>query len=114
MGQINVINERDIPWKPGRNYDEGGVKRWVNNRVPIAKAAGGMWLGRVKYDPNMRVEPHRHAANEIIYILSGELTFGDRVYPPGTSVTIEANTLYGPLIAGPQGAEFLLIMDRQP
>ena len=114
MGEMRVINEEAVPWTLGRRFVKDGVPRYVHNRFPIARLDPGPWFGRVRYDPGMRVERHQHPANEIIYILGGELLLGDQVCPPGTAITLQAGTTYGPLIAGPQGAEFLLTMNRDP
>jgi quercetin dioxygenase-like cupin family protein len=68
----------------------------------------------VHYEPGLRVERHVQLANEIIYLVAGQLTVGDRTCEPGTAITVEAGTVYGPLVAGPEGAEFFLIMDQDP
>lgn len=60
----------------------------------------------VRVTPNERVEQHAHAADEIMYILAGEMHFGARVLTPGMSAYIRGDTLYG-FRAGPKGARFL-------
>lgn len=62
----------------------------------------------------MRVEAHWHPCNEILYITAGELTVGGKLYGPGTAIAIDEGTVYGPLVAGPEGADFLTIRDRHP
>ena len=62
----------------------------------------------------MVVPPHAHPSNEIIFIVDGEMTVAGTRYGQGTAIGIKAGTVYGPLVAGPKGVEFLLIMDRDP
>ncbi len=111
---VRVIFEEDIPWRQGSEYVKDGKTYHANSRFPIAHFDNGPWFGRARYDPGMRVESHWHPCNEVLYITSGELKVGDQVYKAGTALAIDEGTVYGPLIAGADGAEFLTIRDRQP
>ncbi len=115
MSEPIAIDASDIPWEEGRSQTTSDGRRLVvHRRFPIAHLDPGPWFGHVHYEPGLRVERHAHPANEIIYLVAGQLTVGDRICEPGTAITVEAGTVYGPLIAGPEGAEFFLIMDRDP
>ena len=55
---------------------------------------------------------HAHAESEIIYVLEGEMKFGARTLRAGSSVFIEAQTLYS-FTAGEQGSRFLNFRPRR-
>ena len=60
-----------------------------------------------RYDPNLIVERHAHQADQVIFVLDGEMTVGDRFCPKGTAIILETGAVFGPLVAGPEGAELL-------
>jgi hypothetical protein len=111
---VRVIVEDEIPWRDGSEMVEDGKVLRAHSRFPIAHFETGPWFGRAKYDPGMRVEAHWHPCNEVLYITQGELTVGGEAYKAGTALAIDEGTVYGPLVAGPEGAEFLTIRDKQP
>jgi hypothetical protein len=74
-----------------------GFVDWVPERIVI----------HTRYDPDLVVERHAHVSDQIIYVLDGELTIGDRPCPKGTVIILEAGVPFGPLYAGPAGAELL-------
>ena len=47
----------------------------------------------------------------MIYILEGEIIFGNRSFGPGSTISIPGNTLYG-FRAGPEGLRFLNFRPR--
>ena len=114
MAEPKIVHEDEIDWTLGREFVKDGTSRRVHRRFPIVRGDPGPWFGQVRYDPGMRVEPHSHAANEVIYVTAGKLTLADADYGPGTAIALQAGTVYGPLIAGDEGVEFFLIMDRDP
>ncbi len=114
MGKIEIVHEDEVEWRPGSSYQRDGQTIRTHSRFPIAHLDPGPWLGRARYEPHMRVEEHWHPCNEILYITQGELAVGDTVYKAGTALAIEEGTVYGPLTAGPEGAEFLTIRDKHP
>jgi quercetin dioxygenase-like cupin family protein len=72
---------------------------------------GGLQLFEVRCSPNLAIDSHSHAEDEIIYVLEGEISLGRQVCPAGSSVFIAGNTLYG-FKAGPQGCRFLNFRPR--
>lgn len=111
---VRVIIEEELPWTSGSRMDKDGEEKRVRSRFPIAHFESGPYLGRARYDPGMVVEAHWHPCNEILYVTAGELSVGGELYKPGTALAIDEGTVYGPLVAGPEGAEFLTIRDRHP
>ena len=59
-------------------------------------------LAELDYLPGAEAVPHKHDDDEIIYVVRGEMHFGDRVLTAGSSVYIPGDTFYG-FKAGPNG-----------
>ena len=59
--------------------------------------------------PGEGAPEHRHKAWTANVILKGPLRIGDKWYRAGDVAVIEPNIWYGPLEAGPDGAELLEI-----
>lgn len=88
----------------GRPSDE----ELVGTRIRIVQSgdAEQAQLIEISMVANLRVAPHAHEADEIFYVLEGELNFGRRVCGPGAAVAIPARTLYG-FVVGASGVRFL-------
>lgn len=56
---------------------------------------------------------HSHSEDEIIFIVSGEIRLGRKLYPEGTAIAIAADTLYS-FTAGPDGMRFINFRAGQP
>lgn len=67
-----------------------------------------------RYDPGVLVEAHGHASDHYLFVISGEVTIGDRVCGPGSHVTLPHGAVFGPLVAGPEGATLYEIMCGDP
>jgi quercetin dioxygenase-like cupin family protein len=62
--------------------------------------------------PNIFVEFHSHASDEIVYVVQGSLELGKRSLGPGSSVFVGADTLYS-FRSGPEGLQFLNFRPRK-
>ena len=62
----------------------------------------------------MVVERHGHASDHFVFVVAGEITVGDRICGPGTHITLEEGAVFGPIIAGPEGANLYEIMQGDP
>ena len=49
---------------------------------------------------------HSHSEDEVIFITSGAIRLGQKLFPAGTAVAIAAGTLYG-IAPGPEGMSFI-------
>ena len=63
----------------------------------------------VRWGPGEGAPEHRHKSWTANVVLKGRLRIGDTWYEPGSVAMIEPNIWYGPLEAGPEGAELLEI-----
>lgn len=97
-----IVDSKDVPWTEviAQQHGERRVSvhekflEWTRERMVV-------W-GR--YDPGVVIERHGHASDHLVLVTEGELTVGDRVCGPGTLLVLEQGAVFGPLIAGPEGA----------
>jgi quercetin dioxygenase-like cupin family protein len=59
------------------------------------------------YDPGVILERHGHSSDHVIFVTGGHLRVGERDCPAGTAVILEHGATFGPLVAGPEGAELI-------
>ncbi|HKD69513.1 MAG TPA: cupin domain-containing protein [Candidatus Binataceae bacterium] len=116
MGAIHSRRGDKVSWEENRSAADGEEPaRWrVRTKPYFEPAEIGMMLRVVEYAPRWVVEPHSHAASEVIYILDGEVSIGKDRFVTGDAVHIEPNTVYGPLVAGPDGVRFVLMFTGAP
>ena len=92
----------DVPWQEGRRVRYGDRTSSVWNK--IMDYTDDRTVAYTRYDPGMMLARHSHHADEVIFIVEGEVTVGDQSWPAGTIAILEKGTYFGPLVAGPQGA----------
>ena len=109
----------------------GHVHLLPANRVPRAEVLAGsqgvgggihsdgqcatceVWLHENHFAPAQPVSPeqaakgiHSHSESEVIFITSGAIRLGQKLFPAGTAVAIAAETLYH-IAPGPEGMSFI-------
>ncbi len=102
----------DVAWVEVKAQSHGGRRvsvwekflEWSPERMVIY----------ARYDPGMVVERHGHSSDHFVFVVTGEVTVGDRICGPGTHITLERGAVFGPLIAGPEGANLYEIMQGDP
>ena len=113
MPQVRFAHSEDIAMVPTRErapaetlqkLSEG--ERNTASRMLFPGTDRELQLFEVEVQPGDRIEGHAHEHDEIIYVLKGELRFGQRHCPAGAAVYVPAHTLYG-FSAGPDGCNFL-------
>jgi hypothetical protein len=67
-----------------------------------------------RYDPHMITERHGHMSDHIVFVLEGEITVGDTLCTQGMHITLEKGAVFGPIIAGDEGALLYEIMMGDP
>lgn len=80
-----------------------------------------VWLHENSFaapDPNApAVDPeagiHSHTEDEVIFVTSGQMRLGPRLYGPGTALAIAATTMYS-FLTGPAGLSFINFRPGQP
>jgi hypothetical protein len=100
------------------------IRFFKHEEVPFVEAAGGasrqnhpggkdeLHLFEVRLPPNSKVDLHAHQEDEIIHVVTGQISVGNRVLGPGDSVFVAGMTLYG-FEAGPEGVSYLNFRKRR-
>lgn len=91
----------DVPWTEVIAQQHGDQRVSVHEKFLEWTPQRMVVLGR--YDPGMIIERHGHRSDNLVYVIEGDLTVGDRPCPAGTLITLERGAVFGPLVAGPDG-----------
>lgn len=78
-------------------------------RVGVPEDADAPTVFKTYFPPNMEVPAHTHACDYAEIILEGSQQVTRRWHHAGDIRIVKAGTVYGPLIAGPEGVTVLLI-----
>ena len=100
--RLAFADEGDVAWQEVLAQRHGDRRVSVHEKFLEWTADRMVVLGR--YDPGVIVERHGHKSDHLVYVLEGELTVGDRPCPRGTLIVLEEGAVFGPLVAGGQGA----------
>jgi quercetin dioxygenase-like cupin family protein len=113
MATVRIVEADSIAWQPVHEAVAPEVaarmsraERDADVRIMHPGRDGELQLFEAHIAAGEEVSLHAHAADEIIYILAGELQIGRKHLGAGASVFIAGNTLYG-FRAGPDGVRFL-------
>jgi hypothetical protein len=104
----------DVPWQQVRTqmHPEGQRSVWEKwlsfHRDPPYLSL------YARYDPGMVVRRHGHYSNHVVFVLRGEILCGDVPCPTGTHIELPLGAAFGPLIAGPAGADLFEVMMGDP
>jgi quercetin dioxygenase-like cupin family protein len=92
-----------IPWDGDAPPDEAGLCERLD--------ADGFDASRWSDAPGARYAPHRHAHDESLWVLAGEITFGAEGRQwrlgPGDRLQLPRGTVHT-AVAGPDGATYLI------
>jgi uncharacterized cupin superfamily protein len=110
MGKTIVMHIDEAPWVYGGPPAEEGHKNGGGQLVGDIEK--GPWIHINWVPPGNYTPPHSHNQDEVMYIIEGGLTMGDRFCGPGTVVFIERGTDYD-FTVGDQGVRFLNIRSGQ-
>jgi quercetin dioxygenase-like cupin family protein len=106
-----TVRDADLCWRevpaewPGRTA-AGEPK--VVYKVLIDWNTGLPNMQRVRFEPHHFEPPHSHEEDEVIYLLQGDLSFGDQSLTQNDTLFIPKKTQYS-LRAGEAGAEFVRV-----
>lgn len=112
---IRHLDDPSLPWqecRKQRNADGSVSSVWEKW---LAFSPEPQYLSLfARWDPGMIVRRHGHNSPHVIYVLSGEVTVGDRVCGSGTHLELPVGAQFGPFIAGPEGVELFEVMMGDP
>jgi hypothetical protein len=107
MGKAIIKHIDEASWILGKPRRDDGTLE--NASHFIGDMEKGPWIHVNSVEPNSAPsEPHSHNMDEVIYVVEGSITIGDRTYGPGTVIAIEKDTAYD-FTSGPEGLRFLNI-----
>jgi mannose-6-phosphate isomerase-like protein (cupin superfamily) len=113
MGRVRIVEANSVAWQPVHQAVTPEVaermsraERDADVRIIHSGADGELQLFEAHIGVNEEVSLHAHAADEIIYVIEGELLIGRKRLGVGASVFVGGNTLYS-FRAGPTGVRFL-------
>ncbi len=110
--RLRVGNIHELPWLRTREQQNGdGTRSAVQNRIVASEP---MFVAYTRYEPGMMLARHAHQADEVIFILEGEVQVGEQLWTEGTVAILEEGALFGPLVAGPNGALLFEVFNGRP
>jgi hypothetical protein len=112
MGQPRFTHLDDHRWQEVRRQQHGDHTASVREKwlefSPNCLSLYAVW------DPGMIVHAHGHNSNHVVFVISGEMTCGDRKCPAGTHITLDQGDTFGPFVAGPEGVVLFEVMMGDP
>jgi hypothetical protein len=102
MPELRITNPDEGEWIEVRPQIHQDGRR-VAGHLKIIERSDERVVVYTRYDPGLVIEKHSHLANEVLFVLEGELIVDGRVCAPGTALVLEKGTPFGPLVAGPEG-----------
>ena len=109
------LDDPDVPWqavKAQRNADGTVAHVWEKW---LAFSPDPQYLTiYARYDPGMVVRRHGHFSPHVVFVLEGEVSFGDRRCPAGTHIELPLGAAFGPVVAGPAGRGHVRGDDGRP
>jgi len=96
------IGFKDVSWIEPGQWTRNGDLQYVMERIG-QDPEGGTGVLVVRYDPNCVVGVHYHNCDYCSVIVEGSIKIGHETHEVGSMRFVKAGTVYGPLIAGPEG-----------
>jgi hypothetical protein len=110
--RLRVGNVHELPWLRTREQQNAdGSCSAVQNRIVASEP---MFVSYTRYEPGMMLARHSHRADEVIFILEGEVRVGEQLWTEGTVAILEEGAFFGPLVAGPKGALLFEVFNGRP
>ena len=113
MAKVRIVEKDSLPWQPVHEAVQpetaakmSPAEREADVCILHAGRNNEPQLFEVVFEPDEEVSLHAHPADEIIYVLEGEMIMGRKRLGPGASAFIAGHTLYG-FRSGPEGLRFL-------
>jgi len=109
------LDDPDVTWqqvKRQRNADGSEASVWEKW---LSFSPDPQYLTvYAKYDPGMIVRRHGHFSPHVVFVLDGEVWFGDRRCPVGTHIELPFGAAFGPVRAGSRGVTMFEVMMGDP
>jgi quercetin dioxygenase-like cupin family protein len=109
MSRFFARRAEDLEWEVTVPGASGSPSPFGVRRKILGDETQGPFVRLAEYAPGHEEPAHHHDADGVYYILRGEVQLGADRYGAGSLLFVERDTVYGPLKAGPEGFQFLLI-----
>jgi hypothetical protein len=109
---LKILRVEDFPAVEVKAQQHGDVRVGVHLRF-LEQTPTRTFI-HCHYDPGMIIEEHGHVSDHAIYILNGSVMIGDEDCRAGTLVILERGSVFGPLVAGPDGTDILEFYAGEP
>ena len=107
MGTPLVMHIDEAPWIGWAGLEPDPSASFAQQLIGDMEKGPWIYVIHVR-EPGHVVDAHSHSEGEVIYIVDGQITVGDRQCGPGTVLCFEKETDYG-FTVGPQGVRFMNI-----
>jgi hypothetical protein len=107
-----ITHLEDVEWQEVKAQQHGD--RRVSVWEKYLEWTPALMVLYARYDPDMVIERHGHRSDHIVFVLEGEITVGGVVCRPGTNIVLDEGAVFGPIVAGPEGALMLEVMMGDP
>ena len=104
MGKGIIMHVDEAPFLYGGPTPKGGPRE-RGGRF-IGDLEKGPWIHCNTLEAGTDAAPHSHDFDEVMLVIEGEFSMGNRVCGPGTVLFLAAGTQYG-FKVGPEGVRFL-------
>src|SRR5438477_8648063 len=76
MGRFFAQRAEDLDWEVTRTYEHEGRPAFGVRRKVLGDESLGPWVRLAEYGPGYEEPAHSHDADEVLYILRGEVRIG--------------------------------------
>ena len=110
-GHIHLLPRGRVPRTESLGGNEGiGGALHADAQCPTCS----VWLHENSYAmADKETALHSHSEDEVIFVHTGSIRLGNRIYGPGTALAIAADTKYG-FFSGPDGLGFVNFRGTSP
>jgi hypothetical protein len=110
-GHVHILPHDRVPRTESLGGNEGiGGALHADAQCPSCK----VWLHENSYTmADKETALHSHSEDEVIFVHSGSIRLGNRIYGPGTALAIAADTKYE-FFSGPDGLGFVNFRGASP
>ena len=105
MASLRFVHIDDVAAREVKAQQHGDRRAAITLRF-LEQVPGRVFI-HTRYDPGIVVERHGHRSDHAIFILDGLVSIDDVACTRGMLVILEQGAEFGPLVAGPEGAELL-------
>jgi hypothetical protein len=110
-GHVHLLPRDRVPCTESLGGNEGiGGALHADAQCPTCS----VWLHENSYAmADKETAVHSHSEDEVIFVHTGSIRLGNRIYGPGTALAIAADTKYG-FFSGPDGLGFVNFRATSP